>query len=179
MEQAVADEWGEVVREHGNSVWRLIVRVLGEDGHDAADCFQQAFIELMARHKRLKDIREAGPLLRRIATVRAIDAVRRRIRQRGRSQELQATRIASHARFEPGAQADAVELLDDLRIALAGLPESQAAAFVLTQIEEMPRDQAARALGVTVNHLGVLLHRACAALRERLASHRPVRKERP
>ena len=176
MEQTEPDEFDHVVREHGKSVWRLIVRILGNDGHDAADCFQQAFVELVSRHKRSKDIRDAGALLKRIAVTRAIDTVRRRIRERGRSQEIKERLIPTHPRFEPGAQAEAGELLDDLRTALGELPEPQSAAFVLTQIEDIPHEEAARALGVTVNHLGVLLHRARATLRGRLESHLPVRE---
>ncbi|HEX4794923.1 MAG TPA: sigma-70 family RNA polymerase sigma factor [Humisphaera sp.] len=168
----------DVVREHGQSVWKLIVRLVGNDDQDAADCFQQAFVELAARHRRLKDIREAGPLLKRIAAARAVDSIRRRIRERGRSSELSATLVAARSESEPCARADAAELLDDLRSALGELPEPQSAAFVLTQIEELSRGQAARALGVTVNHLGVLLHRACATLRRRLEPHRPVREHR-
>lgn len=179
MEQSEPDAFDEVLREHGQSVWRLIVRVLGSDGHDAADCFQQAFVELAARHQQSRNIRNAGSLLKHIATARAIDAVRRRIRERGRSQNLQEALVPAHRRFEPGTQAEAGELLEDLRTALGELPERQAAAFVLTQIEDVSYEEVAEALGVTVNHLGVLLHRARAALRERLESHRPLRESRP
>jgi xanthine dehydrogenase iron-sulfur cluster and FAD-binding subunit A len=49
-----------LLAEQGRYVWRLIVRVLGDDGHDAADCFQQAFVELAARKKRMGDVRDAG-----------------------------------------------------------------------------------------------------------------------
>lgn len=177
MEHTRPDAFDEAVREHGQSVWRLIVRVLGSHGHDAADCFQQASMELVARHKR--DIRDAGALFKRIAATRAIDMVRRRIRERGRSQVLQESLIPAHRRFEPGTQAEAGELLEDLRTALGELPEVQSAAFVLTQIEDIPDEEAAKALGVTVNHLRVLLHRARATLRERLESHRPLRESRP
>lgn len=179
MEQTGPDAFDEIVCEHGESVWRLIVRVLGSDSHDAVDCFQQAFVELVSRHKQSKDIRKAGALLKRIAAARAIDAVRRRIRERGRSQNLQETLIPAHRRFEPGTQAEAGELLEDLRTVLGELPEPQSAAFILTQIEDVPHEEAARALGVTVNHLGVLLHRARTTLRERLESHRPLRESRP
>lgn len=174
MEQTEPDAFDEIVREHGQSVWRLIVRVLGSDGHDAADCFQQAFVELLSRQK--QEIRKAGALFKCIAASRAIDAVRRRIRERGRSQDLQERLIPAPRGFEPGTQAEAGELLEDLRTALGELPESQSAAFVLTQIEDVSHEEVARALGVTVNHLGVLLHRARAMLRGRLESHRPLRE---
>jgi RNA polymerase sigma-70 factor (ECF subfamily) len=177
MEQTEPNAFDEVVREHGQSVWRLIVRVLGSDGQDAADCFQQAFVELLSRHK--QEIRNAGSLFKRIAATRAIDAIRRRIRERSRSQDLQESPVQAHPRFEPGTQAEADELLEDLRNALGELPELQSAAFVMTQIEDVSHEEAAGALGITVNHLGVLLHRARATLCERLESHRPLRESRP
>jgi hypothetical protein len=65
------DERDALLDAEGQSVWRLIVRILGDDGDDAADCFQQAFVELASRQKRSNDVRKVGSLLRRIAAVRA------------------------------------------------------------------------------------------------------------
>ena len=179
MRQPGPDKFDTVLKEQGKSVWRLVVRILGNDGHDAADCFQQAYVELASRQKRSNDVRQAGALLKRIAAARAIDVMRRRIRERGSSQDVNEMPIASRREFEPDVRAEIGELLDDLRTALSELPEPQSAAFILTQIEEMPHDEAALVIGVTVKHLGVLLHRACAALRGRLESHKPLREPRP
>jgi len=179
LRRAESDEVDAVLRQHGNSVWRLIVRILGTDGHDAADCFQQAFVELVERHRRSNDVDEVVALLKRIATNRAIDVVRRRIRERGRSQEFGQSQVMSRAEFDPAVQAEAAEFLGELRDALAELPDQQSAAFVLTQMENLPNNQAAVAIGVSVNHVGVLIHRARAALRVRLDSYKPVRAPRP
>ena len=84
MPQSDSAEYEAVLADQGKYVWRLIVRILGDDGHDAADCFQQAFVELASRKKRSNDVRDVGSLLRRIAAARAIDTVRRRIRDRRR-----------------------------------------------------------------------------------------------
>jgi RNA polymerase sigma-70 factor, ECF subfamily len=158
---------------HGDAVWRAIVRVLGSASHDAADCFQQAFVELCELRRR-QVIEHDGAMFKRIAIARAIDAVRRRVRERGRTSAVDVDATIS-------IDADAVEaneLLGDLRDALAELPEQQSAAFVLTQIEGEPHATAAAALGVTANHVGVLVHRARATLRGRLNSHRPLKEAR-
>lgn len=178
MPRRESDEFSAVLGAEGQPVWRSIVRILGDDGHDAADCFQQAFVELVSRQKRCNDIRDVGSLLKRIAAARAIDMVRQRIRDRARTEDVDQRLIASRREFEPGVRAAAGELLDDLRAALAELPERQSIAFVLTQIEDMTHDEAAVAIGVTVTHLGVLLHRARVALRARLETHKPVREAR-
>jgi RNA polymerase sigma-70 factor (ECF subfamily) len=169
------DELDALLDQQGQSVWRLVVRILGNDGADAVDCFQQAFVELVQRLRRPSGVRHAGALLKRIAAGRAIDVVRKRIRERGRNSEVDGALVASPRSFEPDAQAEANEFLDGLRAALVELPEAQSAAFVLTQIEEISNEDAAAAIGVTVNHVGVLLHRAKAVLRERLESHNPIR----
>lgn len=174
-----SDEQEEILRMHGDSVWRLIVRILGNDGPDAADCFQQSFSEFYSRQFRSNDVRNAGALLRRIGTARAIDVVRLRIRDRARTSASQADRMASPRKFEPEVQASEQELLDDLRAALASLPVQQAIAFVLTQIEELSNESAANSIGVTVGNLGVLLHRARTALQMRLQSHNPLPETLP
>ena len=179
MPNRVSDELDAVLEEHGRSVWRLIVRMLGNDSADAMDCFQQAFVELAQRHRRLNDVRRAGALLKRIAASRAIDVIRKRIRERKTAEDVSKKVPASQRSFEPDVRAEANEFLDCLRRALAELSDSQAEAFVLTQIEGLSNEDAAKAIGVTINHLNVLLHRARAALRDRLESHRPVRKSLP
>ncbi len=178
MAQPNVDECDAVLGADGQPVWRLIVRILGEDGHDAADCFQQTFVDFVTRRKRANDIRNRRALLLQIGAARAIDVVRRRIRERGRTQAVDQHKLASRRDCEPGLRAEADELLDDLRAALAELPERQSTAFALTQIENVSPDRAAQAMGVTVAHLRVLIHRARAALRERLESHKPVGETR-
>jgi RNA polymerase sigma factor (sigma-70 family) len=172
-------EFDTMLTDQGDHVWRLIVRILGDDGHDAADVFQQAFVELTARQRRSSDVRNAAALLKRIATARAIDVVRRKIRDRKTTHDTDEALIAARKQYQPDARAEAGELLDDLRAALTELPEQQSAAFVLTQIEDMSHVEAAAAIGVTANHVGVLLHRARATLRESLQSHSPLREARP
>jgi len=173
-----ADDIDAVLREHGQAVWRLVVRLVGNDGPDAADCFQQAFVEFASLH-RGGGIRQSGALLKRIAAARSIDAVRRRMRERRRAGELDVGLISTGREFEPDAQAEASEFLELLREALAELPEPQSAAFVLTQIEELSGGEAAAAIDVTVNHLGVLLHRARTALQARFEAYKPTREFKP
>lgn len=168
------DDAGErLIRTHGDAVWRAIVRVLGSSSHDAADVFQQAFVEWSERRRKTAIV-DDGAMFKSIAVARAIDAIRRRVRDRGRTTSVEADATTTL----DSAEAEATELLDDLRVALADLPTQQATAFVLTQIEGEPHAAAAEALGVTANHVGVLVHRARATLRERLESHRPVKEAR-
>ncbi len=167
------DDHDILLRAEGAAVWRLIVRILGDEGHDAADCFQQAYVELVMRIRRGDSVRQAAALLKRIAAARAIDVVRRRIRDRGRTEDVDEHQIPALRAASPDEQAETGELLVALRVALTELPERQAAAFVLTQIEDLSHAEAARAIGVTSVHLSVLLRRARATLRKRLDAHNP------
>jgi RNA polymerase sigma factor (sigma-70 family) len=56
---------------------------------------------------------------------------------------------------------------------LADLDGPQAQVFCLACLEGFSYEQIAEELGVTVNHVGVLLHRARSSLQERLSAHRP------
>lgn len=61
------------------------------------------------------------------------------------------------------------ELFDHLRRALAKMPADQADACCLRFLEMMSYEEIADELGLTVNHVGVLLHRAKSALQTQLA----------
>ncbi len=179
MQEPPDNQMQVVLRDQGNLVWGLIVRILGDDGDDAADCYQQSFFELASRQARVNDIRRAESFWKRIAAARAIDTIRRRITDRERARLTGDVQVVTDPESGPSAQAQECELLDDFRAALATLPEIQASAFLLTQIDNSSNQDAAQVLGVSVNHLGVLLHRARVTLRERLESHNPVKQHRP
>ncbi|MFN0055052.1 MAG: RNA polymerase sigma factor [Planctomycetales bacterium] len=179
MQVQPANQMQVVLRDQGHLAWGLIVRILGDDGDDAADCYQQSFYELASRQARVNDIRHAGSLWKRIAAARAIDTIRRRISDRERTRLAGDIQVVTDPKTGPAAQAQESELLDAFRAALATIPEVQASAFLLTQVDDLSNQDAAQVLGVSVNHLGVLLHRARVALRTRLESHNPVKEHRP
>lgn len=179
MQELPDNQFQVVLRDQGDLVWGLIVRILGNAGGDAADCYQQSFFELASRQARLNDIRQAGSLWKRIAAARAIDTIRRRIRDRKRARFVGDMHVVTDPEIDPAARAQESELLDDFRAALATLPEVQASAFLLTQVDDFSNQDAAQVLGVSVNHLGVLLHRARVTLRARLESYNPAKEHRP
>ncbi len=163
-------DWPSILAEHGPAVWRTARRVLGDDT-EAADCFQDTFVaalELSAR----QEVRNWSAVLRRIASCRAVDRLRQRSRHERR---IVATPPDSTFAKEadPGRHAEATELADRLRDAIARLPDLQAQVFCLRSVEQMRYDEIADALGLTVNHVGVLLKRARAGLKELLDGDPP------
>ncbi|MCH7557484.1 MAG: sigma-70 family RNA polymerase sigma factor [Planctomycetes bacterium] len=72
-------DWQIIIEKHGPAVWQTAYRLLG-NRTDAADCFQETFICALELSQRQR-IRSFSALLRRLATTRAIDQLRRRFRR--------------------------------------------------------------------------------------------------
>ena len=85
---------------------------------------------------------------------------------------------ADHKGIGPLPAAEASELAEQLRLALAGLEDRHAQVFCLACLDGLSYQEIAEQLGVTVNHVGVLLNRAKATLRERLHAFAPAHSKR-
>ncbi len=156
-----------LIEQHGDAVWRIAVRLLG-DTEDAKDCYQETFLAAI-RLTREDAVKNWSALLKRIATCRALDRLRQRYRRRESRAELD--QIPGHDRRvdDPAARLEAMELRREVREALGGLPERQAEAFWLRHMEQLSPDEIAAQLDTTAANARQLVHRATAALRDRLA----------
>lgn len=166
-------DWSNLVREQGGPVWRLARRLL-DDEADAADCFQETFVGAL-RASRAGPVANWPGLLRKVCTARAVDLLRRRIRDRRRTASLESAAPMAAGGGEPGDALAGRELAARLRTALAALPPQQAEVFTLAVVEQLPHAEVATLFGLTPNHVGVLVHRARARLRELLADRPAVR----
>jgi RNA polymerase sigma factor (sigma-70 family) len=126
-----------VVHEHGNTVWRLARRLLPDEA-DAAECFQETFVAALGGSRSAAVTNWPG-LRRRICAARAIDLIRRRIRDRRRTAPLDAAATLATPTASPADVAASGERADRLRLALAALPGRQAEVFTLAVIEALPR----------------------------------------
>jgi RNA polymerase sigma-70 factor, ECF subfamily len=160
-------DWKAIVDQHSQLVWATAYRLV--DNHaDASDCFQETFLEAIKVARR-EAVRDWGPLLRHLATVRALDLLRVRYRQRSRTDaEADPAAVASRE-ADAGQEAEANELAERLRIALVQVPPEQADVFCLSCVEGLAYREIGRRLGLTTSAVGVLLHRARGRLRELLA----------
>ena len=126
-------DWPSILAEHGAAVWRTVYRVLN-DHADALDCYQETFIAAWRLAER-EPVLEWRSLLVSLATRRAIDRLRQRIRARARFSALDAVPEPATTADCPVHRAGASELLGRVRQALARLPEKQAEVFWLSCIE--------------------------------------------
>lgn len=160
-------EWSQLVEHHGRSVWRIAYRLVN-DANDADDCFQEVFLAAYKLAER-ETVVDFGHLLRRIAYVRGLRALRDRYRISATSLDSIGEVDFATPEASPLSAAQEAELAEALRQALASLPDDQAVAHCLRYQEGWTYEQIAQQLGVTTNNVGVLLNRARKRLRALLS----------
>jgi len=159
-------DWQTIVTECGPLVWRTAYRLLGNHA-DAADCFQEAFLAALELSRR-QSVRNMPGLLVRLATTRAIDRLRQRLRQeQWRTEDPDGDGTGSSS---PADLVQAEELVGQLREAIGELPVQEAKVFCLRYLSDMSYRQIASQLGIGINVVGVALYRAKARLREALGA---------
>lgn len=161
-------DWQTIVDQNRSMVWHSVYRILGH-ADDAADCFQETFINALELSRK-EPVKNYSALLRRIALSRALDRLRRRARQKTVSADQEIWNLLPDDSFEPPRQLQQNELAQQLRLALAQLSPDQAQAFCLRFLDDLSYHQIARVMGIRTGAVGVLLHRARAQLQQLLAA---------
>ena len=159
-------DWTTIVDQHGQLVWATAWRLLGNPA-DALDCYQETFLEAVKVARR-EPVDNWGALLRHLATARALDSLRARCRRRNRTDPRADPAALASCAAGPGQEAEADELAERLRVALAQLPHDQAEVFCLSCMDKLSYREIGERLTLTTNAVGVLLHRARQRLRELL-----------
>jgi RNA polymerase sigma-70 factor (ECF subfamily) len=155
-------DWDAIVELHAPRVLRVALRIVGSLD-DAEDVSQDVFAEAFRLHGK-GPVQSWAGLLVRLATLRAIDRVRRkRSNIELREDDLRST-------IEPADELAAAELAQWLRGAIAALPDQQAAVFVMVHAEQMSRGEVAAALRISPDAVSAALYKA----RERLAAQLAV-----
>ena len=161
-------DWAQIVEEHGPDVWRTAYRLLS-DREDASDCYQETFLKAV-EYARRHSVAYWPAVLRRIATARAMDALRRRYRADEQREPLAMT---AHEPLEvspgPDGQAQLRESMEQLRHALAELPRTHAEVFWLSEVELLSHADIAGQFNSTPKQIAVWLHRAKQKLKTLLA----------
>lgn len=155
-----------MVTEHGPMVWRTAYRLLGNRA-DADECLQDAFSEAVATSRRQSVANWPG-LLRRIATQRAIDRLRRRTSDvlRGPGEAHLDQSVSPEC--SPDRAVINRELSAELRCALQQLPQRDAEVVCMRFLNELSYEQIAKDLSISVGHVGMILSRAREKLRSLL-----------
>ncbi|HTU91505.1 MAG TPA: sigma-70 family RNA polymerase sigma factor [Gemmataceae bacterium] len=169
-------DWAQLVHEHGPLVWQTVYRLVGH-GPDAADCFQNTFVAALQLARR-EAVLHWPALLKRLATTQALDCLRRRTRETDRRQRL-AEEASRRRVLTPEQTMEQADLSEGVRRALSEIEPRQAEVFCLACLDGWSYVEIGARMGITVNHVGVLLSRARAALRERLHAFDPAERDKP
>lgn len=148
LEQLYAT-WAEDVRRF--AYW------LTRDGTAAEDITSETFVRAWSRFEQIRTESVKGYLL---ATARNLALAETR-RRRGQRPLGDGHR---DPRRDPAERAEERRELDSVLEALSGLPEAEREALALRAIEQLPYEEVARVLGISVVAAKVRVHRARAHL---------------
>jgi len=160
-----------VVDQHGRRLYRA-ARGMGFSPDDAEDLAQEVFATFLQTIERFEGRSEVGTWLFGILYRKAHE----RRRTHAREEPLDELDEAFEARFnrdgswrEPPIPADrlvaAGETAHALRECLAGLPAQYREVFQLRQVDDLSAADVSGMLGCSINHVGVMFHRARVRLR--------------
>jgi len=170
-DRAAMPSWDELVRQHGDRVYRLAYRLSG-NAQDAEDLTQDTFIRVF---RSLQDY-QPGTFegwLHRITTNLFLDMVRRRNRIRMEALPEDYDRVPAQGPNPEEIYHDA-RLGADLQSALDSLGPEYRAAVVLCDIEGLSYEEIGATLGVKLGTVRSRIHRGRQALREYLREHGKV-----
>src|SRR5881398_3629630 len=166
--------WDEVVREHGDRVYRLAYRLSGNT-HDAEDLTQETFIRVFRSLASYKPGTFEG-WLHRITTNLFLDMARRRSRVRMEGLPEDTDRIVGDDPSPEQVYSD-THLDPDLQEALDELPPEFRAAVVLCDVEGLSYEEIGATLGVKLGTVRSRIHRGRQALRASIERRREARTE--
>lgn len=159
------DEFRRLIETHQRMVFSVALRIAG-DYANAEEIAQDVFLELHRRGEGLQSEDHIRYWLRRVATHRAIDSLRRKsLRPEAAAEEW----VEEQHTGGDAVIRSSIGLEARLETLLRGLPEPMRAAVVLRYQEEMLPDEIARLLGQTVASVKSHLHHGLKLLRRKAA----------
>lgn len=171
----------EIVERYQHKIYGYVKRLVGNET-DAEDITQEVFLKALNSLHRFREESSLQTWLFRIATNLCRDAHRRRQREKGwlslwrQTDEQSETEEGSIVdppddRFNPEKLLLREELGAILSEAMEQLPLAMREVLILHDVEQMPYEEIAQALGVPLGTVKSRLFHARARLRESLASY--------
>jgi len=164
----------ELVERHQNAVIGTVAKMLG-DSTEAEDIAQQVFIRLWRHAKNYRPEAKFTTYLFTIARNLVFNESRRRSRKKEVSieerEEAANFHVVAASEREPDAALLQGELQKAVDQAIASLPEAQRVAVILRRYEQMPYEEIAKVLELSVPAIKSLLFRARTTLRNALRDY--------
>jgi RNA polymerase sigma factor (sigma-70 family) len=161
----------EVVQQHARRLYRA-ARGMGFSVSDADDLTQEVFVTFLQTMEKFEGRSEVGTWLFGILHHKAQERRRAHAREEltDSVEDLFERRFNADGSWnQPPVPADRLvaseQMAEALRECLAGLPDRCREVFELRQLDECSAADVGTMLACSVNHVGVLLHRARVRLR--------------
>ena len=159
----------ELVQRHRHAVVGTVAKMLANHS-EAEDIAQQVFLRLWKSAGRYKPTAKFTTFLFTITRNLVFNETRRKSRRGEQSLEEQADdwhqQFQEKGRTQPDAQMLQSELREAVNRAIASLPRKQRMAVVLRRYENMPYEDIADVLGISVSAVKSQLFRARTSLRQ-------------
>ena len=168
-EAGVEDSFDHLFLREYARVAGIAYRVVG-DADEAEDIAQEVFCSFYRRHS--PDAPYAASWLYRAASHAALNAIRGKRRRTLRETAVEAYRERVGEETDPADAVESAERRQELRHALARLPEKSASVLIL-RYSGLSYAEIAVALGVSTGQIGTLLRRAEAALKKEMIHATP------
>ncbi len=158
---------------HNRLVWSVIYRQLGNVAA-SEDLVQEAFLRVYRAAPKYEPSAKFSTWLYTVVTNLCLnykrDRARDRLRLVGSEEDEQGNALEQLAAVEPDEheQDDRQKRTQAVKDAIAGLPENQRMALILSRYEEKSYEEVAEILGVTVAAVKSLTSRARTTLKEKL-----------
>jgi len=171
------EAFAAIVSRHQYAVVGTVSKMLG-GSTDAEDIAQQVFIRLWKSAKKYKPTAKFTTYLFTITRNLVFNESRRRKRKQHSSIEEQGeewgAQVVDNDAASPSDEALKAELVKAVDKAIGNLPEKQRMAVILRRYENMPYEEIAKVLGISVSAVKSQLFRARSELKESLASYLSV-----
>jgi RNA polymerase sigma-70 factor, ECF subfamily len=168
-----------LVERHQNAVIGTVAKMLGSPT-EAQDISQQVFLRIWRNAKRYRPDAKFTTYLFTITRNLVFNETRRRSRKKEVSSEEREEHSQHQIADSPDRRPDAELLQAELRqavdAAIAALPETQRMAVILRRYDQLPYEEIAKVLELSVSAVKSLLFRARGTLRETLEGY--LRDER-
>jgi RNA polymerase sigma-70 factor (ECF subfamily) len=171
FQEGSADAFEILVHRHGNRVYNLCLRILG-DPEEAADASQDTFLAALRKLNTFRGDSAFTTWLHRVAVNACYDSLRRKRRR----PLLQIVRDEDDERAEPSLpapdHADQVVLSVDVAKALMEVPKEFRIVLVMADVQDLPYEEIARVLEIPVGTVKSRVFRGRAALGRSLGAAR-------